>query len=141
MPEGWTSLLVTMGFTYVAFEGFEVIAQAGDEAIDPQRNLPKAMIYSVMIVTFIYVLVAFATVLPTEDVVSSFSIMFLFLFFMVNLCVIKIRRSMADELQYGYMMPLFPLFSILAIICQIVVSSLAHSYERHCVDHRPLLDH
>ncbi len=226
MPEGWTSLLVTMGFTYVAFEGFEVIAQAGDEAIDPQRNLPKAMIYSVMIVTFIYVLVAFATVvsvkmgtdgvdkapwlwigqykaqgfgaaisklmpygnfvltlavifsstsalnatiysatrasyalgrdkmlpgvfaaihkvrktpwgalcctaviviivatvLPTEDVVSSSSIMFLFLFFMVNLCVIKIRRSMADELQYGYMMPLFPLFPILAIICQIVLA-------------------
>ncbi len=66
MPEGWTSLLVTMGFTYVAFEGFEVIAQAGDEAIDPQRNLPKAMIYSVMIVTFIYVLVAFATVVSVK---------------------------------------------------------------------------
>ena len=47
-----------MGFTYVAFEGYEVIAQAGDEAIDPRRNLPKAMIYSVCIVTTIYILVA-----------------------------------------------------------------------------------
>ena len=50
MPEGWSKLLITMGFTYVAFEGYEVIAQAGDEAIDPRRNLPKAMIYSVCIV-------------------------------------------------------------------------------------------
>ena len=66
MPAGWTPLLVTMGFTYVAFEGFEVIAQTGDEAIDPRRNLPKAMIYSVVIVTFIYVLVAFATVVSVK---------------------------------------------------------------------------
>src|SRR5690606_1461498 len=39
MPAGWGKLLITMGFTYVAFEGFEVIAQSGDEAIEPRRNL------------------------------------------------------------------------------------------------------
>ncbi|MHC4761666.1 MAG: APC family permease, partial [Planctomycetota bacterium] len=61
-----SQLLVTMGFTYVAFEGYEVIAQAGDEAIDPRRNLPKAMIYSVCIVTTIYILVAFATVVSVK---------------------------------------------------------------------------
>ncbi|MHC4258442.1 MAG: amino acid permease, partial [Planctomycetota bacterium] len=66
MPKGWSQLLVTMGFTYVAFEGYEVIAQAGDEAIDPRRNLPKAMIYSVCIVTTIYILVAFATVVSVK---------------------------------------------------------------------------
>ncbi|MCK4999121.1 MAG: universal stress protein, partial [Anaerohalosphaera sp.] len=55
---------------------------------------------------------------PTKGVAASASIMFLFLFFMVNLCAIKIRRSMADELIYGFMMPLFPLFPIIAIICQ-----------------------
>ena len=61
LPCGWSKLLVTMGFTYVAFEGFEVIAQTGDEAIDPRRNLPKAMLYSVLIVAITYVGVAFAT--------------------------------------------------------------------------------
>jgi len=227
MPHGWSKLLITMGFTYVAFEGYEVIAQAGDEAKDPKRNLPKAMLYSVVIVTAIYILVAFATVvsvkvgdpalkgmrpdlwigqyrekgfgeavaklmpygnfiltlavifsstsalnatiysatrasyalgrdkmlpglfakiharrktpygalictavivlivttfLPTEDVASSASIMFLFLFFMVNLCVIKIRRCMADELEYGFVMPLFPLFPVLATIFQIILA-------------------
>jgi len=34
VPYGWIRILVTMGFTYVAFEGFEVIAQAGDETND-----------------------------------------------------------------------------------------------------------
>jgi APA family basic amino acid/polyamine antiporter len=66
LPQGWTKLLVTMGFTYVAFEGFEVIAQAGDETIDPKRNLPKAMIYSVAIATFTYVAVAFASIMAVK---------------------------------------------------------------------------
>ena len=48
-----------MGFTYVAFEGFEVIAQAGDEAIEPRKNLPKAMIYSVFFAGTTYVIVGF----------------------------------------------------------------------------------
>ena len=66
LPYGWTRLLVTMGFTYVAFEGYEVIAQAGDETIDPKRNLPKAMIYSVFIVTVTYILVAFASLVSVK---------------------------------------------------------------------------
>jgi len=41
---------------------------------------------------------------------------------MVNLCVIKIRRSMADELTYGFVMPLFPVFPILAIIFQVILA-------------------
>ncbi len=237
MPNGWGKLLVTMGFTYVAFEGFEVIAQAGDEAIDPKKNLPKAMIYSVFIVTLTYVGVAFATVvsvkaetlmvdmavwewigsygergfgeaiahlmpyanflltlavifastsalnatiysatrasyalgrdhmlppamakiskkrktpwvallgtgaivifvavfLKTMDVASSASIMFLFLFFLVNICVIKIRRNMSDELQYGFMMPFFPFLPILAIIFQILLVLNLHSVSRTAI--------
>jgi len=48
--------------------------------------------------------------------------MFLCLFFVVNLCVIRIRRNMGDELHYGYLMPLFPLFPILAIVCQVLLA-------------------
>ncbi|MBN1808975.1 MAG: amino acid permease [Planctomycetes bacterium] len=66
MPRGWVRLFATMGFTYVAFEGYEVIAQAGDEAVDPRRNLPKAMLASVACVTLIYVMVAFATVVSVK---------------------------------------------------------------------------
>ena len=237
VPNGMGALMVTMGFTAVAFEGYEVIAQAGDETKDPRRNIPKAMLYSVLIVTITYVVVAFATLvaipadadylvtaegvrlapwewiggygemgfreailkliprggdilltlavifastsalnatiysatrasyamgrdrmlpasfekisskrktpyvalfgtgaivifvatlLPTEDVVGSASIMFLFLFLLVNVCVIRIRLNMGDELQYGFIMPLFPLFPVLAIICQAVLAVHLH---------------
>jgi APA family basic amino acid/polyamine antiporter len=72
LPAGWSKLLVTMGFTYVAFEGFEVISQAGDETIDPRRNLPKAILYSVLTVTLVYVSVAFATVVAVKEVPAGF---------------------------------------------------------------------
>ena len=68
LPNGWHKLVFTMGMTYVAFEGFEVIAQTGDEAIDPRRNLPKAMLYSILIVVTTYVAVAAATVVSVKDV-------------------------------------------------------------------------
>jgi len=226
VPYGWMRILVTMGFTYVAFEGFEVIAQAGDETIEPRKNLPKAMIFSVYIAAVVYVAVAFATIvsvkegmpgvegapwewigsfrergfgeavsrllpmgdilltlavifastsalnatiysatrasyalgrdsmlpplfarisarrktpvgalsmtgalvivvavfLPTLHVASSASIMFLFLFFMVNLSVIKIRYNLGDELVYGFVMPLFPVFPLIAIVMQAVLA-------------------
>jgi len=222
---GWLALLGTMGVIYVAFEGFEVIAQAGDETVEPRRNLPKAMLYSVLIVTLSYLAVAAASIVAVHDVpgdiatyaqaiegsggsffreavaklvpyggflvtlavifsatsalnatvysatrasfalgrdgmlppvfarlatrrrtpyvalaftaaivltasmlldpeagAAAASMMFLCLFFMVNLCVIRIRVHMGDELEYGFLMPLFPLFPILAIGCQIALA-------------------
>ncbi|MHC4718568.1 MAG: amino acid permease, partial [Planctomycetota bacterium] len=231
--KGWGEMLTAMGMIYVAFEGFEVIAQAGDETIDPKRNIPKAMLYSVLIVCVLYVAVSFATVtairpdatidgarvdviewistrgtnadgetgfgeaierlmpfgglvvtlavifsatsalnatiysatrasyalgrdrmlpgffsrisprrktpwvallftgaivlvvaglLPTRDVAGCASMMFLFLFLLVNLCVIKIRTNMGDELSYGFVMPLFPVFPIAAILIQMALA-------------------
>ena len=70
-PDGWWKLVGVMGVIYVAFEGFEVIAQAGDETIDPKRNVPKAMLYSVLIVTITYVAVAFASVVAVKGSIGG----------------------------------------------------------------------
>ncbi|MFX1555106.1 MAG: amino acid permease [Promethearchaeota archaeon] len=222
LPNGWHEILVTMGFTYIAFEGFEVIVQTGDEAIEPRQNLPKAILYSLLIVVSTYLGVSFATVvavkgvgmevwqwigqygptgfgeavarllsygsvlvvvavvfsstsalnatiysatrvsyalgrdrmlpgifsrihperkipniallatsvlvigivvtLPAEDVAASADIMFLLLFFLVNIAVIKIRNEYGDELNYGFVMPLFPILPMVAIIMQIFLA-------------------
>ncbi|QSH40333.1 amino acid permease [Lentisphaerota bacterium ZTH] len=236
IPHGWLKLAVAMGAIYVAFEGYEVIAQAGDEVSNPKKNLPKAMLLSVLVVTLTYVLVTFATIVavkggpdltvggkqlqpwqwigsfneegfrhavgrmipyanllltlavifsstsalnatiysgtrasyalgrdsmlpkafarisgsrktpwfallmtggiviclagffPIKEVQAAASLTFLVLFFLVNVCVIKIRRSMSDELTYGYLMPLFPLFPVLAIICQLTLVFFMHEF-------------
>ena len=68
LPRGWSGIFVCMGFEYIAFEGYEVIAEAGDEAMQPRRNLPKAILYSVLIVTVTYVLVAFGLIAGVSGV-------------------------------------------------------------------------
>jgi amino acid transporter/nucleotide-binding universal stress UspA family protein len=221
LPRGWSGIFVCMGFEYIAFEGYEVIAEAGDEAIQPRRNLPKAILYSILIVTVTYVLVAFGLIagikdvgmpawqwlagfgekgfgeamvklmplgsylafltvffaatsalnatiysaarvsyalgrdrmlpaafgrisatrktpsvalvasallvivgifLPITDLASAASIMFLFLFLLANVCVIRMRTNLGEEMQYGFLMPLFPLIPLVAIALQMVLA-------------------
>lgn len=61
-PNGIIGIIGAMGFTYIAFEGYEIIVQSGEEVVDPGTNIPKAVFYSLAIVVPIYVLVAFAAV-------------------------------------------------------------------------------
>ncbi|MBS1263377.1 MAG: hypothetical protein MAG715_00555 [Methanonatronarchaeales archaeon] len=42
-PNGWFGIIGAMGFTYIAFEGYEIIVQSGEEVVDPGRDIPKAV--------------------------------------------------------------------------------------------------
>lgn len=221
--EGVGKILIAMGFTYVGFEGFEVIGHAGEEAIDPKRNIPKAILYSVIIVVTTYLLVAFAAVIGAkpvnesvveyfrvrgatgfadsikslfpfggmllvtlaavfsstlalnatiysstrvsfamsrdgqlpkkmstiskkrkvpnialiassciilfvaavfnvEAVAAAADIMFLLIFMLINVSVIKIRKELGDELEYGFKMPFFPVIPLFALLAQLLLS-------------------
>jgi len=224
LRDGRAGVLIAMGFTYVGFEGFEVIGHAGEEAIDPKKNIPKAILYAVIVVVSTYLMVGFAAVigianqgmgvaewfamhgttgfadsiqmlfpiggmllvtlaaifsstsalnatlfssarvsfaisrdgflppslskiskrkvpsvalffssiivlvvailLPVEDVAAAADIMFLLIFMLINISVIRIRKTMGDELHYGYLMPFFPWIPILALILQLVLAIL-----------------
>ena len=224
LSEGKSGVLIAMGFTYVGFEGFEVIGHAGEEAINPKKNIPKAILYAVILVVTTYIMVAFAAVigiknqgmgvaewfsahgttgfadsiqmlfplggmflvtlaaifsstsalnatlfssarvsfaisrdgflppslskiskrkvpsialffssiillvvavmLPVEDVAAAADIMFLLIFMLINVSVIRIRKTMGDELHYGYIMPFFPWIPILALISQLALALL-----------------
>lgn len=224
LRNGRAGVLIAMGFTYVGFEGFEVIGHAGEEAIDPKKNIPKAILYAVIVVVSTYLMVAFAAVvgiknqgmgvaewfamhgttgfadsiqmlfpiggmllvtlaaifsstsalnatlfssarvsfaisrdgflppslskisnrkvpsvalffssvillvvailLPVEDVAAAADIMFLLIFMLINISVIRIRKTMGDELHYGYLMPFFPWIPMLALILQLVLAML-----------------
>lgn len=62
MPHGVFGIVGAMGFTYIAFEGYEIIVQSGEEVVNPGKNIPKAVFYSLIIVVPVYVLVAFAAI-------------------------------------------------------------------------------
>ncbi len=58
MPYGLGGVFKAMGFTFIAFEGYEVIAQSSEEIKNPNKNIPRAVFLSLLIVIPIYILVA-----------------------------------------------------------------------------------
>ncbi len=221
LPNGFGGVFMAMGLTFIAFEGYEVIAQTAEEVKNPRKNIPRAIFLSLLIVVPIYILVAFVAIgalktdipawqflgqykelglleaarqfmpfgtfllligglvstmsalnattfsstrvsfamgrdfnlpgifkkihpvrrtpysalfisgaliiimavgLPIEDVASAADIMFLLLFIQVNVAVIVIRKKFGHALEYGYMMPFFPIVPILGIISKLFLA-------------------
>jgi amino acid transporter/nucleotide-binding universal stress UspA family protein len=57
LPHGWGGIFKAMGLTFIAFEGYEVIAQCSEEIRSPKKNIPRAVFLSIAIVLPIYLLV------------------------------------------------------------------------------------
>jgi hypothetical protein len=62
MPTGIGGLVAAMGLTFIAFEGYEIIVQTGEEVKNPKRNIPRAIFISLAIVVVLYCLVAFVSI-------------------------------------------------------------------------------
>jgi amino acid transporter/nucleotide-binding universal stress UspA family protein len=58
MPHGWSGVFKAMGLTFIAFEGYEIIAQCSEEVKNPKKNIPRAVFLSLIIVVPIYLLIA-----------------------------------------------------------------------------------
>lgn len=58
---------------FVAYEGFELIANAAPDIRDPEKNIPKAYYYSVIFVILLYIIIALVTVgsLPFKDIANA----------------------------------------------------------------------
>jgi APA family basic amino acid/polyamine antiporter len=62
LPNGIAGLVAAMGLTFIAFEGYEIIVQTGEEVKNPRRNIPRAIFISLAIVVVLYCLVAFVSI-------------------------------------------------------------------------------
>ena len=60
--EGFTGLLQAMGYTFIALQGFDLIAAVGGEVRDAERNIPKAMFLSLGIALVIFLPLLFLIV-------------------------------------------------------------------------------
>lgn len=62
MPNGITSVFATAGMVFVSYGGLLKIASIAEEVKNPARNVPLAMILSLVIVSILYIVVIFVTV-------------------------------------------------------------------------------
>ena len=73
MPNGLFGVFKAGALVFFAYMGFETIVKLSDEVKNPQKTIPKAIIWSVAITTIVYLLVSIATVsiLPADKIAGS----------------------------------------------------------------------
>ena len=72
---GFSGLAQAMGYTFIALQGFDLIAAVGGEVREPEKNLPRAMLISLGIALVIYLPLLFvvitAGVAPGQSIVDA----------------------------------------------------------------------
>ena len=53
-PNGLAGIFQAMGFTFIAFQGFDLIAAAGGEVRTPAKTIPRAMLLSLTVAMAVY---------------------------------------------------------------------------------------
>jgi APA family basic amino acid/polyamine antiporter len=58
LPNGFSGMMKGVSGVFFAYIGFDAISTTAEECENPQRDLPRGMIYSLIICTVLYILVA-----------------------------------------------------------------------------------
>ena len=53
--DGFTGLFAAMGYTFIALQGFDLIAAVGGDVRNPAKTIPRAMIFSLIIALTVYI--------------------------------------------------------------------------------------
>jgi APA family basic amino acid/polyamine antiporter len=56
---GWSGILTGSGVIFFAYIGFDAVSTTSQEAINPKRDLPLSILFSLLICTILYVAVSF----------------------------------------------------------------------------------
>lgn len=60
-PLGFGGVLVAMGLTFIAFEGYDLIATVAEEIREPEKNIPRATFIALGITVMMYLLILFVS--------------------------------------------------------------------------------
>jgi amino acid transporter/nucleotide-binding universal stress UspA family protein len=62
LPKGIGGVVVAMGLTFIAFEGYDLIATVSEEIKDPTRNIPRATFTSLGVAVTIYLFIILVSI-------------------------------------------------------------------------------
>jgi amino acid transporter len=65
-PQGFGGVIVAMGLTFIAFEGYDLIATVAEEIEEPEKNIPKATFISLGITVVMYLLILFVSLAAVQ---------------------------------------------------------------------------
>jgi amino acid transporter/nucleotide-binding universal stress UspA family protein len=57
LPNGAAGVVIAMGLTFIAFEGYDLIATVAEEIKAPEKTIPRATLISLAVTVFIYLMI------------------------------------------------------------------------------------
>ena len=57
LPTGARGVVIAMGLTFIAFEGYDLIATVAEEIKAPEKTIPRATLISLSVTVFIYLMI------------------------------------------------------------------------------------
>lgn len=58
LPNGFAGVMAGVSSVFFAYIGFDALSTTAEECKNPQRDLPRAMVYSIIICTVLYIIIA-----------------------------------------------------------------------------------
>ncbi len=62
LPKGFSGVVLAMGLTFIAFEGYDLIATVAEEIKSPEKTIPRATMISLGVSITIYLLIMFVCI-------------------------------------------------------------------------------
>ncbi len=136
-PHGWDSVTSAAAIIFFAYIGFDAVSTGSEEARNPAKDLPFAVIGSLVVVTIFYILTVLgalaygtpanltiglgvliallAALVPLSKIIELVNIGTLFAFVLVNIGVLVLRRTRPD-MPRPYKVPWSPWFPLLGVV-------------------------
>src|SRR2546425_433676 len=118
-PNGLAGISVGAAIIFFSYIGFDAVSTAAEEARNPQRDIPRGIIWSLIICTALY-----AAIAPIGVVLELTNIGTLFAFILVALGIIVLRRT-DPKRPRPFRTPWVPFLPIVSILfCVYLIVSL-----------------
>ncbi|CAK1554800.1 unnamed protein product [Leptosia nina] len=120
LPYGWSGVFSGAATCFYAFIGFDIIATTGEEAMNPKRSIPLAIVYSLGIVLMAYVTCSLmlTLIVPYDQVVTDSALLEMFTYVNAPTCKYIVALGALAGLTVSMFGSMFPLPRVVYAMAQ-----------------------
>ncbi|KAI8122878.1 putative cationic amino acid transporter [Lucilia cuprina] len=134
LPYGWSGVFSGAATCFYAFIGFDIIATTGEEAHNPQKSIPKAIVGSLFVVLLAYVTVSLVLtlVVPYDHINAGAALVQMWSYVNAPKCRAIVAIGATAGLSVAMFGSMFPMPRVIYAMAQdgLIFKQLSHLWQR-----------
>ncbi|XP_030378712.1 probable cationic amino acid transporter [Scaptodrosophila lebanonensis] len=134
LPYGWSGVFSGAATCFYAFIGFDIIATTGEEAHNPQKSIPKAIVGSLIVVLIAYVTVSLVLtlVVPYDHINSDAALVQMWSYVNAPKCRAVVAIGATAGLSVAMFGSMFPMPRVIYAMAQdgLIFRQLSQLWQR-----------